>query len=104
MAWVQPAWLTAVTSWLPASAVAQRAFAFCTVLTYLVPPLVNWAGNSSARVSGAGSRARDPMCPHGPSDGDGLGEGLAGDGRPDAAACGEAAAAAGDLWFRANQM
>ena len=29
MAWVQPAWLTAVISWLPISAAAQCVFAFC---------------------------------------------------------------------------
>src|SRR6201986_2724556 len=100
MAWVQPAWLTAVTSWLPISAAAQRVLALSTVL---VPPPANCAGNSSARVSGTGSRARDPICPHGPSDGEGLGGGSVGDGRADAAVCCVAAAASGDLWSRANQ-
>ena len=44
------------------------------------------------------------MCPHGPSDGEGLGAGSVGDGRVDAAVCCEIAASSeGLLWPRENQ-
>ena len=68
-----------------------------------MPALANWAGNSSARVSGAGSRARDSMCPHEPSDGDGLGEGSRGEGRAEVFGCCESAVVVVWPWPRANQ-
>ena len=75
-AWLQPAELTAESSFDPTTADVHLGPEWLTVRTMVALPAVNRAGKSCATVSGAGSPDRDAMCPYRPSDGLELADGF----------------------------